>query len=386
MLLAMLSCVVSAYAQNFEVDGISYNVTKAPDEESPGEVEVTGGEIKEEIEIPETVIYNNVTYTVTVIGNGAFSGRSNSSNFTKKYIIPGTVKSIGSNAFYDNYYLEEVEFHEGLQTIGYDAFGYNFALKEIRIPSTVTSIEDRAFRTNQQNKATISCLAATPPANLGSETFEGRTDATLHVKASYVEAYKEVEYWKDFSEIVGNIKCYSPVIANDNDILTMSCETDGATIYYTTDGSVPDGNAARYTSPISYTTNQIIRAIAIAEGYENSAVRNYYDKENLENTTDEQGVKYTLKQDDDNNFYYSVTGHSDELNTDIVIPADLGGCPVRTIEAYAFSWCTGLSSISIPNSVTSIGENAFQGCILRPLNYHEQRKLTEFKSLYYNHF
>ena len=182
MLLAMLSCVVSAYAQNFEVDGISYNVTKAPDEESPGEVEVTGGEIKEEIEIPETVIYNNVTYTVTVIGNGAFSGRSNSSNFTKKYIIPGTVKSIGSNAFYDNYYLEEVEFHEGLQTIGYDAFGYNFALKEIRIPSTVTSIEDRAFRTNQQNKATISCLAATPPANLGSETFEGRTDATLHVE------------------------------------------------------------------------------------------------------------------------------------------------------------------------------------------------------------
>ena len=221
----MLSCVVSAYAQDFEVDGLSYQVTKSPDGESPGEVEVTGGEIKEEIEFPETVTYNSATYMVTSIGSNAFSGRSNSGNFTKKYIIPGTVRSIGNSAFYDNYYLEEVEFNEGLQTIGVDAFGYNFALKEIRIPSTVTAIEDRAFRTNQQNQATISCLAATPPANLGSETFQGRTDATLHVVAADIEAYQETEYWKDFSVISGDIlnrnRCSSPVITCDNNILTI---------------------------------------------------------------------------------------------------------------------------------------------------------------------
>ena len=365
MLLAML-CVVSAYAQDFEVDGLSYQVTKSPDGESPGEVEVTGGEIKEEIEFPETVTYNSATYMVTSIGSNAFSGRSNSGNFTKKYIIPGTVRSIGNSAFYDNYYLEEVEFNEGLQTIGVDAFGYNFALKEIRIPSTVTAIEDRAFRTNQQNQATISCLAATPPANLGSETFQGRTDATLHVVAADVEAYQETEYWKDFSVISGDIlnrnRCSSPVITCDNNILTISCKTEGAAIYYTTDGSVPDENALRYTSPISYTTNQIIRAIAIAEGFENSGVKNFYDKEQIENVTDAQGIKYTLKQADDGSFYYSVTGHSDELNAEIVIPSALGGCPVKTIEEYAFSSCTDLTSVTIPNSVTSMGRAAFYGC------------------------
>ena len=364
MLLAML-CVVSSYAQSFEVDGLSYQVTKSPDGESPGEVEVTGGEIKEEIEFPETVTYNSATYMVTSIGSNAFSGRSNSGNFTKKYIIPGTVRSIGNSAFYDNYYLEEVEFNEGLQTIGVDAFGYNFALKEIRIPSTVTAIEDRAFRTNQQNQATISCLAATPPANLGSETFQGRTDATLHVVGANVEAYQEAEYWKDFSVISGDIlninRCSSPVITCDNNILTISCKTEGAAIYYTTDGSVPDENALRYTSPISYTTNQIIRAIAIAEGYESSSVKNFYDKEQIENVTDAQGIKYTLKQADDGSFYYSVTGHADELNAEIVIPADLGGCPVRNIEGWSFRNCSNLTSVTIPDGVTTIGDAAFAG-------------------------
>lgn len=366
MLLAMFSCVASAYAQSFTVDGLSYNVTKAPDEESTGEVEVTGGEIKEVIEFPETVTYEEVTYTVTSIGSNAFSGRTNSSNYTRKYIIPGTVRSIKESAFYDNYHLEEVELNEGLQTIGKAAFGYNYPLKEIRIPSTVTSIDQSAFITNQQNRATISCLAATPPALLGTETFKGRTDATLHVVTSDVEAYQEAEYWKDFSEIAGDIsyreRCYSPVITCDDDLLTMSCKTEGATIYYTTDGSVPDENAIRYTSPISYTTNQIIRAIAISEGCENSAVRDFYDKEAVGQLTDEQGVSYTLKQDEDGDFYYSVTGYSDELSAEVEIPADLDGCPVRSIEERIFKGCTNLLSITIPNSVTTIGAIAFEGC------------------------
>ena len=50
-----------------------------------------------------------------------------------------------------------------------------------------------------------------------------------------------------------------------------------------------------------------------------------------------------------------VSGHID-------IPLYLGGCPVTAIGGYAFSGCTGLTSIAISEGVTSIGNYAFSGC------------------------
>jgi len=272
----------------FEVDGISYYVTKQTTEESLGEVQVTGGEIKEEIVIPETVTYDDVAYMVTSIGENAFSARRDVGNYTRKYVIPGTVRTIGSHAFYDNYYLEEVEFNEGLLTIDAGAFEYNFALKEIRIPSTVTAIAENVFHTNQQNLATIYCLAETPPA-IQPSTFEGRKDATLVVPQGSLADYKSAGEW-------------------EFDFMFEEGEAFG---------------------------------------------REYMD---------EQGILYTLIKADDDSYYYSVTGHSDELNAEIMISADLGGHPVKTIGDHAFYDCTSLSSVTIPNSVTTIDDWAFAGC------------------------
>ncbi len=46
----------------------------------------------------------------------------------------------------------------------------------------------------------------------------------------------------------------------------------------------------------------------------------------------------------------------------IVIPSTLGGYLVRCIDAFAFRDCSGVTSVTIPGSVTSIGEHAFRGC------------------------
>jgi hypothetical protein len=58
---------------------------------------------------------------------------------------------------------------------------------------------------------------------------------------------------------------------------------------------------------------------------------------------------------------YSVSGR-DTIDPIIVIPSEYNGLPVTTIGDYAFSYCTGLTSVTIPSSVTSIGEYAFSGC------------------------
>lgn len=48
--------------------------------------------------------------------------------------------------------------------------------------------------------------------------------------------------------------------------------------------------------------------------------------------------------------------------TDLVIPANLGGCPVTAIADHAFSYFYALQSVSFPESLTSIGEAAFEEC------------------------
>jgi len=58
---------------------------------------------------------------------------------------------------------------------------------------------------------------------------------------------------------------------------------------------------------------------------------------------------------------YSVSAGS-AASGDIVIPAVYNGLPVTSIGDWAFSECSGLTNITIPDSVTSISGYAFSGC------------------------
>ena len=54
--------------------------------------------------------------------------------------------------------------------------------------------------------------------------------------------------------------------------VTISCATDGATIHYTTDGSAPTADSAAYGGPIDIDETATVKAIAVKDGWLDSAV------------------------------------------------------------------------------------------------------------------
>ena len=62
---------------------------------------------------------------------------------------------------------------------------------------------------------------------------------------------------------------------SSNTPVTLSCDTEEARIFYTTDGSTPDINSTLYTTPILVTGQLTIKAIAVKPGMKDSSVSTF---------------------------------------------------------------------------------------------------------------
>lgn len=85
--IAMLLCSIVANAHDFEVDGIYYKITSSEDLTVSVSYQGNGStaypdEYIGEVVIPESVVYNDKTYSVTSIGYKAFYGCSNLTSIT----------------------------------------------------------------------------------------------------------------------------------------------------------------------------------------------------------------------------------------------------------------------------------------------------------------
>ncbi len=57
----------------------------------------------------------------------------------------------------------------------------------------------------------------------------------------------------------------------------------------------------------------------------------------------------------------TISGYNGSL-TDIVIPSSIEGWAVRAVGSFAFQGCDQLTSIILPDGITSVGNDAFSGC------------------------
>jgi hypothetical protein len=107
---------------------------------------VAQSEVKGKIIIPETVIQNNITYTVTEVGEKAFQ-MTDITDVT----IPDTIKTLGDLAFYHCDNLKSIKLPSSLEKIGDYAFSV-CPFTEITISENVSTIGSYVFSADKSLK------------------------------------------------------------------------------------------------------------------------------------------------------------------------------------------------------------------------------------------
>ena len=241
--------------------------------------------------------------SVTSISDIAFGGCTSLTNIT----IPNSVTIIGDYAFADCTSLTNITIPNSVTSIGNWAFSGCNSLTNITIPNSVTSIGDFAFY------GCTSLTSVTIPASVTSIS----DTALLHCYNLTTVFYE------------GTSLEWDGITLNWNNIfaghLLYYSETDPGTIY--THWRWVEGQ------PLVWGWGTI--------EYEGTP-----------------GLFFTLI---DGDTAYSVS-RGLAIATEMVIPNVYNGLPVTAIDSVGFLVYTNMMSVTIPDSVTLIGDGAFQGC------------------------
>ena len=188
VVLALIGCSTSkalTYYFDFSDGTLAYGILSAEDRTVA--VEYTDKKIcplaSGSIEVPATVTYEGVTYTVTEIADYALTeGRG--SRGLEMVTLPSTIKKIGLNAFANCSSLTDVVMGEGIDTIASNAFSRCTMLQGVTLPQSLKHIGSGAF---SQCKAITNVVIPDNVDELGEQCFYMCTDLETLVVGNKVK-------------------------------------------------------------------------------------------------------------------------------------------------------------------------------------------------------
>ena len=311
---------VQAWAYDFQSGDLYYNITSSAE---PYTAQVTyqykaisnnysGLSI---VTIPEKVIYNEIEYSVTSIGDYAFSN----CRVLTLVTIPESVTSIGFHAFDGCSGLTSVTIPNSVTSIDKYAFSGCDGLISVFIPNSVTTIGNKAF-----DNANIKfyCESKYKP----SGWYESQTGGGVW------NARK--------GSVFFNVKSIVNTSGFIYNVISNSIQKEVEILQYT-------GDSITVNIPTSVEFDGKVYAVTRVR---NNAFRGY-------NSLDYTAYGNAFYIGNEENPYLILM---EAKNTKISSVDINSRC--KFIYGGAFSNCTSLTEISIPKSVINIGMDAFIGC------------------------
>jgi hypothetical protein len=241
-----------------------------------------------------------------------------------EFTIPNTVVDITPGIFISNNLLK-LTIPDSVTSLPKECFYNCSSLTEIIIPDSVTSIGDYCFRSCSSLQA-ISVLNLIPPT-IGYNIFAYiHEDFYVYVPYESVDLYKVADGWVDYADKI------SPIIS-DLDIINIS-DPEVRRIL-TTDFGFPIHGEGFHREDIQSITD-------LGESFINNGLIETF----------EEFQYFTGVTEIETGAFNGCTSL-----TSITLPES-----VTSLGAYCFNYCSSLTSINIPEGITSLLSSSFRDC------------------------
>ena len=360
--------VVTAMVGFYESYKASYVITSIAEDAFKNCTDLT------DIEIPNTVTSIgeyafsgcvrltelNLPGNLDYIGDQAFSGCTG----LTRVVIPNSVRTLGWNAFYGCSSLTDVTLSQSLRQLG-GTFAGCTSLTSVEIPRSVTVLDGTFTGCSVLTSVDITGSLRT----IGERTFDGCSSLTgIYIPNSVTSIGKLAFSNTALTSI--EIPASMKKLGEDafygcDQLMAITCRPVNPPVM-TNQGCFADD---------VYSMATLTVPAAGLDSYLGTDWWNLFDAENvMGNATLNKAYDFKV-----GGLCYIITGNTTvsvtsldggQYSGDVTVPATVSYMgrtyQVTGIGVDAFNGCTGLTSITLPSSLTQVGARAFKGCYYLP--------------------
>ena len=310
-------------------------------------------------------------------------------------VIPNGVKSIANYAFEEVGHLGDVIIPPSVTSIGDYAFKGSF-LTGVYLPPSITSIGKYAFAWNSGIKEIVACM--TTPPTIAETTFTSDIveNAKLIVPPDTKAKYQAAEYWKKFKTIEEGTRggqcgpnAFWTMLNGGVNITGTGAMYEYSNVVAKRDwgevNTVNIGEGITEVGAYAFLDDKIIKEVSFPSTLTAIGKKAFYRCSDMEyiwipksvTNIDDQAFSgcYSAKLiyvEDDNKVYDSRNNCNAIIKTadnELLYgnPATVIPNTVTSIGVHAFSYCSNLTKMTIPGSVTGIQRAAFYQTSLKEL-------------------